>query len=294
MIDDFIERKWGRRAVEFMLPELEVILHETLGVIVYQEQVMQISATVAGYSLGDADLLRRAMGKKDPAEMAKQRDRFMSGAAKKHPKDVAGKLFDLMEQFAGYGFNKSHSAAYALLAYHTAWLKTHYPIEFMAALLTSETSKPENVVKYISECREMNISVVPPNVQVSDANFTPIGGSIGFGLAAIKNVGHNAIESIITARAALEAEGKSGFASLWEFCERVDLRLLNKRVLESLIKAGAMDAFGGRAQVTSALDKAMERAQKSQRDAAAGQHRLRHLRRWPRQFCVGQWRKRTA
>jgi DNA polymerase III subunit alpha len=275
MIDDFIERKWGRRAVEFMLPELEVILHETLGVIVYQEQVMQISATVAGYSLGDADLLRRAMGKKDPAEMAKQRDRFMSGAAeKKHPKDVAGKLFDLMEQFAGYGFNKSHSAAYALLAYHTAWLKTHYPIEFMAALLTSETSKPENVVKYISECREMNISVVPPNVQVSDANFTPIGGSIGFGLAAIKNVGHNAIESIITARAALEAEGKSGFASLWEFCERVDLRLLNKRVLESLIKAGAMDAFGGRAQVTSALDKAMERAQKSQRDAAAGQHGL--------------------
>jgi DNA polymerase III subunit alpha len=275
MIDDFIERKWGRRAVEFMLPELEVILHETLGVIVYQEQVMQISATVAGYSLGDADLLRRAMGKKDPAEMAKQRDRFMSGAAeKKHPKDIAGKLFDLMEQFAGYGFNKSHSAAYALLAYHTAWLKTHYPIEFMAALLTSETSKPENVVKYISECREMNISVVPPNVQVSDANFTPIGGAIGFGLAAIKNVGHNAIESIITARTAMEAEGKTGFANLWEFCERVDLRLLNKRVLESLIKAGAMDAFGGRAQVTSALDKAMERAQKSQRDAAAGQHGL--------------------
>jgi DNA polymerase-3 subunit alpha len=275
MIDDFIERKWGRRAVEFMLPELEVILHETLGVIVYQEQVMQISATVAGYSLGDADLLRRAMGKKDPAEMAKQRDRFMSGAAeKKHPKDIAGKLFDLMEQFAGYGFNKSHSAAYALLAYHTAWLKTHYPIEFMAALLTSETSKPENVVKYISECREMSISVVPPNVQVSDANFTPIGDAIGFGLAAIKNVGHNAIESIITARAALEADGKSSFANLWEFCERVDLRLLNKRVLESLIKAGAMDAFGGRAQVTAALDKAMERAQKSQRDAAAGQHGL--------------------
>jgi DNA polymerase-3 subunit alpha len=279
MIDDFIERKWGRRAVEFMLPELETILHETLGVIVYQEQVMQISNAIAGYSLGDADLLRRAMGKKDPAEMAKQRDRFMSGAAtKKHPKDVAGKLFDLMEQFAGYGFNKSHSAAYALLAYHTAWLKTHYPVEFMAALLTSETSKPENVVKYISECREMNIPVVPPNVQVSDANFTPIntdkGKAIGFGLAAIKNVGHNAIESIITARATLQGAGKPGFASLWEFCEKVDLRLLNKRVLESLIKAGAMDAFGGRAQVSAALDKAMERAQKAQRDEAAGQHGL--------------------
>ena len=163
MIDDFIERKWGRRAVEYLLPELETLLRETLGVIVYQEQVMQISNVVAGYSLGDADLLRRAMGKKDAAEMAKQRERFMAGAAeRKHPKDTAGKLFDLMEQFAGYGFNKSHSAAYALLAYHTAWLKTHYPVEFMAALLTSETSKPENVVKYISECREMNISVVPP------------------------------------------------------------------------------------------------------------------------------------
>ncbi len=275
MIDDFIERKWGRRAVSYELPELEVILRETLGVIVYQEQVMQISNVLAGYSLGDSDLLRRAMGKKDPAEMAKQRDRFMSGAAaNKHPKDTAGKIFDLMAQFAGYGFNKSHSAAYALLAYHTAWLKTHYPVEFMAALLTSETSKPENVVKYISECKEMNISVVPPNVQVSDANFTPINGAIGFGLAAIKNVGHNAIESIIAARTALQAAGKTGFSSLWEFCEKVDLRLLNKRVLESLIKAGAMDAFGGRAQLCGALDKAMERAQKSQRDEAAGQHGL--------------------
>src|ERR1700678_2908230 len=275
MITDFIERKWGRRAVSYDLPELEALLSETLGLIVYQEQVMQISNVLAGYSLGDSDLLRRAMGKKDPAEMAKQRDRFMSGAAaNKHPKDTAGKIFDLMAQFAGYGFNKSHSAAYALLAYHTAWLKTHYPVEFMAALLTSETSKPENVVKYISECREMNISVVPPNVQVSDANFTPINGAIGFGLAAIKNVGHNAIESIIAARTALQAAGKPGFSSLWEFCEKVDLRLLNKRVLESLIKAGAMDIFGGRAQVTAALDKAMERAQKSQRDEASGQHGL--------------------
>ena len=208
--------------------------------------------------------------------MAKQRDRFMSGAAEnKHPKDSAGKIFDLMAKFAGYGFNKSHSAAYALLAYHTAWLKTHYPVEFMAALLTSETSKPENVVKYISECREMNIPVVPPNVQVSDANFTPHRqAAIGFGLAAIKNVGHNAIDSIIAARTALQAEGKHGFSSLWEFCEKVDLRLLNKRVLESLIKAGAMDAFGRRAQLIAALDKAMERAQKSQRDEAAGQHGL--------------------
>ncbi len=183
-----------------------------------------------------------------------------------------------MEKFAGYGFNKSHSAAYALLAYHTAWLKTHYPVEFMAALLTSETSKPENVVKYISECREMSIPVVPPNVQMSDANFTPVraeaGEAIGFGLAAIKNVGHNAIVSILAARDELRSQGRQGFASLWEFCEKVDLRLLNKRVLESLIKSGAMDAFGPRGQVFAALDKAMDRAQKSQKDAAAGQSGL--------------------
>src|SRR5205085_1829422 len=279
MIDDFIERKHGHKKVEYELPELEEILKETLGVIVYQEQVMQIANRLAGYSMGEADLLRRAMGKKQPEEMAAQRERFVRGAIENgFPEKKIVHIFDLMEQFAGYGFNKSHSAAYALLAYHTAWLKTHYPVEFMAALLTSETSKPENVVKYISECREMNIPVVPPNVQVSDANFTPIvtpeGKAIGFGLAALKNVGHNAIESIIAARTALQAEGKQGFASLYQFCEKVDLRLLNKRVLESLIKAGAMDSFGGRAQLCAALDKAMERAQKSQRDEAAGQHGL--------------------
>ena len=275
MIDDFIERKWGRRAVEYELPVMEEILRETLGVMVYQEQVMQVAAAVGGYALGEADLLRRAMGKKDHAEMAKQRERFMAGAAeRKYSKEKAGKIFDLMAEFAGYGFNKSHSAAYSLLAYHTAYLKTHYPVEFMAALLTSETSKPENVVKYISECRELGIPVVPPSVQVSDANFTPVRTAegveaIGFGLAGIKNVGHNAIVSIT------EARGKAAeFASLWDFCERVDLRLLNKRVLESLIKAGAMDCFGKRASVMAALDGAMERAQKTQKDQAAGQHGL--------------------
>ncbi|MGC2402872.1 MAG: DNA polymerase III subunit alpha, partial [Acidobacteriaceae bacterium] len=168
MIDDFIERKWGRKTVAYELPELETILKETLGVIVYQEQVMQIANVLAGYSLGEADLLRRAMGKKNLEEMAKQRDRFVQGAiARKHPKDKAVHIFDLMEQFAGYGFNKSHSAAYALLAYHTAWLKTHHPVEFMAALLSSEISKPENVVKYIKECREMGIAVEPPDVRDS-------------------------------------------------------------------------------------------------------------------------------
>ncbi len=255
MIDDFIERKWGRRAVEYMLPELEDLLRETLGVIVYQEQVMQISSVIAGYSLGGADLLRRAMGKKDPVAMAEQRELFMAGAAKnRHPKDKAGQLFDLILQFAGYGFNKSHSSAYALLAYHTAWLKTHYPVEFMAALLTSETSKPQNVVKYIGECREMGITVLPPDVQVSDANFTPGGDAIRFGLAAIKNVGGNAIETITATRRTLYGEGKQGFQSLYDFCEAVELKLLNKRVLESLIKAGAMDSFGSRARVFLAVD----------------------------------------
>ena len=268
MIDDFIERKLGRRKVEYMLPEIEGILKETLGVIVYQEQVMQISNVVASYSLGEADLLRRAMGKKKPEEMAKQRDRFMSGAAALgHKKDIAGELFDQMEKFAGYGFNKSHSAAYALLAYQSAYLKTHYPVEFMAALLTSETSKPESVVKYIGECRELGISVEPPDVQISGAQFTPHGENIRFGLAAVKNVGGNAIESIIKARE--EAGGR--FKSLWEFCEKVDLRVMNKRVIESLIKAGALDAIGKRGPLMAAVDKAMERAQKAQKDAAQGQ-----------------------
>src|SRR5271156_2089827 len=274
MIDDFIERKWGRRKVEFLLPELEGILKDSLGVIVYQEQVMRIANVLASYSLGEADLLRRAMGKKDPAAMAEQRDRFMSGAAALgHPKAVVGEIFDLMAKFSGYGFNKSHSAAYALVAYQTAWLKTHYPIEFMAALLSSEISKPENVVKYIGECKEMGIRVEPPDVQVSDADFTPHGKAIRFGLTAIKNVGRNAIDSILAARNEL-AEKKKAFASFWEFCEKVDLRLMNKRVVESLIKAGALDSFGRRAALMASVDKAIERAQKTQRDLEAGQHGL--------------------
>jgi DNA polymerase-3 subunit alpha len=271
MTDDFIERKWGRRKVEYMLPQMETMLKETLGVIVYQEQVMQIANVLASYTLGEADLLRRAMGKKQPEEMAKQRDRFMSGAeALGHPKRIAGEIFDQMEKFAGYGFNKSHSAAYGLVSYQTAYLKTHYPMEFMAALLTSETSKPENVVKYIGECKEMGISVEPPDVQVSGAQFTPHGEAIRFGLAAVKNVGGNAIESIMKARE--EAGGR--FKSLWEFCEKVDLRVMNKRVIESLIKAGALDSLGKRASLMKAVDKAMERAQKAQRDAAQGQSGL--------------------
>jgi DNA polymerase III subunit alpha len=271
MIEDFVERKWGRRKVEYMLPPLEAILKDSLGVIVYQEQVMRIANVLASYSLGEADLLRRAMGKKNKEAMDEQRERFMNGAAALgHPKAAVGEIFDQMAKFSGYGFNKSHSAAYALVAYQTAYLKTHYPIEFMAALLTSEISKPDNVVKYIGECREMGIAVEPPDVQVSGAQFTPHGEAIRFGLAAVKNAGGNAIESILKAR----AEVGGHFKSFWEFCEKVDLRVMNKRVIESLIKAGALDSLGTRGQLTAAIDKAMDRAQKAQKDAESGQSGL--------------------
>jgi len=282
MIDFFIDRKHGRKKIEYELPELEEILRETFGVIVYQEHVMQIAHRLAGYSLGEADLLRRAMGKKKPEEMAKQRERFVEGAVQRgYPPKKIEKIFDLLAKFAEYGFPKAHSAAYALLAFQTAYLKTHYPVEFMAALLTSVTGSTDDVVKYINECREMGLAVEPPDINVSDANFTPHGSAIRFGLAAVKNVGHNAIESIVAARTALAEAGEGArpiragrFKSIYEFCEKVDLRLLNKRVLESLIKSGAMDSLGRRAQLMAVLDKAMDHAQKSQRDAESGQHGL--------------------
>ena len=268
MIDDFIERKWGRKEVEYLLPPLEGILKDSLGVIVYQEQVMRIANVLASYGLGEADLLRRAMGKKNAQAMAEQRERFLAGAAALgHPRAAVNEIFDRMEKFSGYGFNKSHSAAYAWVAYQTAYLKTHYPVEFMAALLTSETSKPDNVVKYIGECKELGIVVEPPDVQISGAQFTPQGEAIRFGLAAVKNVGGNAIDSILKARE--EVGGR--FRSFWEFCEKVDLRVMNSRVIQSLIKAGALDSLGTRGQLFAAVDKAIERAQKAQKDAAQGQ-----------------------
>ena len=270
MIDHFIDRKHGRKSIEYELPELKEILEGTWGVIVYQEQVMQIANRLAGYSLGEADLLRRAMGKKKPEEMAKQRERFVEGAVQRgYPPKKIEKIFDLLAKFAEYGFPKAHSAAYALLAYHTAYLKTHYSVEFMAALLTSVTGNTDDVVKYINECREMGIAVEPPDINVSDANFTPHGSAIRFGLAAVKNVGHNAIQSIVAGRKEL-----GQYRSIYEFCEKVDLRLLNKRVLESLIKSGAMDSLGRRGQLMAVLDKAMDRALKTQRDAESGQHGL--------------------
>src|SRR5712664_1592631 len=196
-----IERIHGRKAIVYDLPDLKPILEETYGVILYQEQVMQISNVVAGYSLGEADILRRAMGKKKAEEMAAQRDRFIKGAlAKGFAQKKVEKIFDLMEQFAGYGFNKSHSAAYAYLAYVTAYLKAHYPLDFMSAMLTSEMGNIAKVVKYLSECREMGIPVLPPDVNSSDWSFTPDGEAIRFGLAAIKNLGPSAVEAIRAAR----------------------------------------------------------------------------------------------
>jgi len=273
MIDDFIDRKLGRKAVAYDLPELKTLLEETYGVIVYQEQVMQISNVLAGYSLGDADILRRAMGKKKAEEMAAQRERFIKGAlARGFPQKKIEKIFDLMEQFAGYGFNKSHSAAYAYLAYVTAYLKAHYPVDFMAALLTSETGNTAKVVKYINECREMDITVLQPDVNASDWNFTPDGTApngkgIRFGLGAIKNLGPNAVEAI---RAAREKLGR--FISIYEFCEHVDLSSLNRRMIESLIRAGAMDSLEGtRSQLFAAVEGAVEGGQRAWRDRLNGQ-----------------------
>ena len=272
MIPDFIDRKHGRKKVTYLLPVIEPLLRETYGVIVYQEQVMQIANVVAGYSLGEADLLRRAMGKKKPEEMAKQRDRFLSGARERgFPAKQSSDLFDLMAQFAGYGFNKSHSAAYGFVAYVTAYLKTHYTIEFMASLLTAELSSADKIRMYLNDCRDMGIEVLPPDVAVSFWTFTPAGDKIRFGLGAIKNVGKGAVESIIQAR-----EGREGgFVSLFDFCEHVDCSKLNKRMIESAIKAGALDSVGGnRAQLTAALDSAMEAGQRAFQDRLTGQEGL--------------------
>src|SRR5712664_3000990 len=271
MIDDFINRKQGKKKVSYDLPELKEILEETYGVIVYQEQVMQIANRLAGFTLGEADILRGAMGKKNREEMAAQREKFLAGCAlRKVPAKKAEKIFDLMAEFAGYGFNKSHSCAYALLAYQTAYLKTHYPVEFMAALLTSETGNTEKVVKYINEARGMGITALPPDVNSSDLDFTPVGEAIRFGLRAIKNVGENTVKGILDARAEL-----GRFTSIYQFCDHIDTRLLNKRVLESLIKSGAMDTLGARrSQIFAVIDRAMERAQRQQRARTSGQHGL--------------------
>jgi len=267
MVDDFIDRKHGRKKVVYDLPQLEPILKDTYGVIVYQEQVMQISRTLAGYSLGQADLLRRAMGKKDDKEMTRQKGLFLEGAKANNldPKKAEA-IFDLMHKFAEYGFNKSHSAAYALIAYQTAYLKAHYPVEFLAALLTCDMDSTDKVIKNITDCREQGIEVLPPDINKSGLSFTVVDKSMRFGLGAVKNVGVGAIEAI------LEAREDGPFTGLYDFCERVDLRRVNKRVIESLIKCGAFDSTGAtRAAQIEGLEAATNLGLRIQQERASAQ-----------------------
>ncbi len=262
MIDDYVARKHGRKKVEYLVPELEPILKETYGVIVYQEQVMKIAGVLAKYSMAEADDLRKAMGKKIQSIMAKQRARFMGGALEsKIPSNKAKMIFDLIEKFGGYGFNKSHSAAYALIAYQTAFLKAHFPVEFMASLLTSEMHSTDGVVKYIAECRSHGIEILPPDIIESDKGFTVDGLKIRFGVVAVKNVGESAIEAIIQAR------GRNKLSSLFEFCEHVDLKKVNKRVIESLIKCGAFDfTEEKRSRMLASLEDALDYGQRVQKE----------------------------
>jgi len=268
MIDDFIKRKRGMTPIRYDLPQLEAILKETYGVIIYQEQVMQIAGRLAGFTMGQADTLRKAMGKKKPEVMEKQKEAFVKGSVERGTKKAkAEEIFDLMAKFAEYGFNKSHAAAYALIAYHTAYLKARYPVEFMAALLSSEMDDTDKIVKYISDCRSMGIGILPPDVNESSANFSASEDGIRFGLAAVKNVGVSAIESIMEARA---KDGR--FTSIYDFSSKVDLRKVNKRVVEGLIKCGAFDSTGVyRSRLSAVVDRVMDGGGRLARDKEAGQ-----------------------
>lgn len=261
-IDKFIKRKHGRKKITYQHPALESILEETYGIIVYQEQVMQIANEVAGYTLAEADIMRRAMGKKIKSLMAEQKTKFIEGAGKNDvPKRKAEEIYGLIEKFAQYGFNKSHSTAYAVIAYQTAWLKTHYPAEFMAANLTSEMGNTDRVVILINECRKLGIEVNPPDVNISGVHFRSLNKkTISFGMNAIKNVGTKALEKVLEARST-----HGTFKTIFDFCGWVDLGAVNRRVLESLIKAGAMDSLdGNRAQKYSAIDIALKYGQQVQ------------------------------
>ncbi|VBB08734.1 dna polymerase helix-hairpin-helix motif [Lucifera butyrica] len=268
MVTDFIEGRHGKKKTSYLHPLLEPILQDTFGVILYQEQVMQIASAMAGFTLGQADLLRRAMGKKKHEVLAAQKDSFLQGAAARNiDAALAEEIFNLMAHFADYGFNKSHSAAYALVAYQTAYLKANYPQEFMAALLSSIMGTNDKVGYYIETCRRMGIQTLPPDINASKANFSVDGNAIRFGLAGVKNAGENAIQSIIQAR----SEG-GPFTSLVDFCTRIDMRLVNKRVIESLIKCGAFDSLGWmRSQMLHVLEQAVDVAANRQKDMASGQ-----------------------
>jgi DNA polymerase-3 subunit alpha len=268
MLDDFIQRKHNRIPIRYDHKKLELILKETYGIMVYQEQIMQIASSLAGFSLSQADLLRRAMSKKITEVMEKQRNNFVLGCIKNEiSSSVANKIFDLIEYFSGYGFNKSHSTAYALISYRTAYLKANFPVEFMSALLTSERDNTDKIVEYVNEAGRMGLSVLPPDMNESDALFKVVDKNIiRFGLLAIKNVGRGAVDSII------EARKRGKFSSLEDLCQRIDLRLANRKVLESLIKCGAMDFFSmPRAQMVAALDMILDSASRTQREKAKGQ-----------------------
>lgn len=267
MTAEYISRKHGRSPVEYDFPELEPLLKETYGISPYQEQISQIAVVLAGYTMAQADILRKAMGKKKPEEMAKQRENFVKGAvAKGHNKQKVVELFEKIEKFASYAFNKSHSTAYALIAYQTAYLKTHYAPEFMAALLTTERSDTEGIVKYIADCKAIGVKTLPPDVNRSNIEFTTDNGSVRFGLSAVRNVGETAVQSIISAR----AEGD--FKSLFDFCRRVNLKKVNKKVIESLIGCGAFDSTGySRSQNAAALERAMLGGKKVAKDEATEQ-----------------------
>ena len=268
MLDDFMKRKHGEIKIRYDHPMLEPILKETYGVILFQEQAMRIASTLAGFTLAEADNLRRAMAKKTPEVMAEVRTHFVNGCLKNRiDRRSADRIFDQIEYFAGYGFNKSHSAAYAMISYRTAYLKTNFPGEFMTALLTSEKDNLDKIATYISESIRMGIKILPPDINESYANFTLVGDSIRFGLVAVKNVGKGAIDSIITMR---EKGGK--FKSIYDFTERVDSRLVNRKVIESLIKCGAVDSLGlFRSQLSAMIDKALEVAGGIQKDRSNGQ-----------------------
>jgi DNA polymerase-3 subunit alpha len=268
MVDEFIARKLGRKKVSYVIAETEPILRETYGVIAYQEQVMQIAVEVAGFTMGEADVLRKAMGKKKAEVMAEQKEKFLDGAeAKGFPRRKAEELWNYIEPFAGYGFNKSHSVAYAMLAYKTGYLKAHHPVAFMAAMLSSEIASTDDVVKYVGECREMGIPVLPPDVNVSQWSFTTEGGAIRFGLGGIKGLGGAAAESLLAAR-----RGIGRFQSLSQLVAEADPRALNLKVFETLVKSGACDGFGQhRAALLGALEKTLEWAQRRRRQIEAGQ-----------------------
>src|SRR6476659_8942041 len=279
MVDDYISRKQGKTEVKYELAQLAPILGDTYGVIAYQEQVMRMAAVLAGFTMGQSDMLRKAMGKKDPKVMAKQREVYEDGAAKNAISEKkATKIFDLMEFFAGYGFNKSHSTTYAWVAYQTAYLKANYAAHFMAALLTIEAANTDKLGMYLGECRDLGVTILPPDINSSEMAFTVVNNGVRFGLCAVKNVGEGAIQSMLSVR-----RERGRVDSLYSLCEHSDLRLVNKRVLESLIKAGALDSLvhepgatvaARRARLFAAVDKAIENGGRHQRDREKGQSQL--------------------